>query len=339
MFFKQTANVKLEEIRKFIPASSATSYPNISPYIQAAEVNYIIPLLGQKLYDLVLAFYTNPGTAPAGQPNGIPSGTTAKYTTLVEYIQRSLINLTYYASFDFMNVLMNDAGFHRQESDTEKSLFKYQEDALRSGFKNNGFDGLDTMLEFIESNMAAFPLFSDSPNYTERKTSIIPNTAAFNKIFNINNSRLIFLKVNRYITQVEDFDIQAALGAALFSKVKTEIAKPSPDSKISRLIPFIQKPLVHLSIARAGFHMGMSVTDKGLFFESQDSTQQNSQKITPLSDQQYFALARSSENTGLAYLEMLTGFLSANLADYPEYSPPGGSPMIRNNKGKTTHWV
>jgi hypothetical protein len=339
MFFKQTANVKLEEIRKFIPASAATSFPNISPYIQAAEVNYIIPLLGQKLYDLVLAFYTNPASPAAGQTGGIPAGTTAKYTTLVEYIQRSLINLTYYASFDFMNVLMNDAGFHRQESETEKSLYKYQEESLRSGFKNNGFDGLDTMLEYIEANLTAFPLFTESPNYTERKTSLIPNTTTFNKIFNINNSRLIFLKVGRYITQVEDFDIQAALGAALYSRVKTEIAKTTPDDKITALLPYIQKTLVHLSIARAGFHLGMSVTDKGLFFESQDSTQQNSQKITPLSDQQYFALARTSENTGMAYMDLLAGFLSANLADYPEYTPPGGSPFIRDNRGKTSHWV
>jgi|GEM_PF-743772 len=335
MFFKQTLNSKLEEVRKYLPVSLATTFSNISPFIQSAEVNFILPLLGQKLYDLALKFYDS----PTPLPEGITLESSPKYTILIEHIQRSLINLTYWASFDFMNVLMNDSGFHRQESDTEKSLFKYQEDSLKAGFKNNGFDGLDTMLEFIEANMEAFPLFAESQNYTGRKTSLIPNTGVFNKIFNINNSRLVFLKINRYITQVEDFEIQAVLGAALFSRVKSEMAKSLPEDKITRLIPYIKKPLVHLSIAKAGFHLGINVTDKGLFFEYQNATQQNSYVTTPLSDQQYFALARTSENVGLAYMDRLTGFLSAYASDYPEYVLPGGSPLVRNNRGKTSFWV
>jgi hypothetical protein len=335
MFFKSTANTKLEEVRKFIPISLATTFSNISPFIQSAEVNYILPLLGQPLYGLVQKFYDS----PTPLPTGITLESSSKYNILIEHIQRSLINLTYWASFDFMNILMNDSGFHRQESDHEKSLFKYQEDSLKAGFKNNGFDALDTMLGYIESNIADFTLFKESANYTERKTSFIPNTADFNKIFNINNSRLVFLKISRYISQVEDFEIQSCLGATLFEKVKSELAKDQPDAQVIRLIPYIQKPLAHLAIARAGFHLGINITDKGLFFESQNATQQNSHVTTPLSDQQYFALARSSENVGLAYMDRLTGFLSANAVDYPEYVIPGGSPLIRTNTGNTTFWV
>ncbi|MCX6223262.1 MAG: hypothetical protein NTV01_00665 [Bacteroidia bacterium] len=129
MFFKSTVNTKLEEVKRYIPVSLATTFSNISPFIQSAEINYILPLLGQPLYDLVMAFYMTPSPLPTG----ITSGTAAKYAILLEHIQRSLINLTYWASFDFMNVLMTDSGFHRQESDTEKSLFKYQEDSLKAG--------------------------------------------------------------------------------------------------------------------------------------------------------------------------------------------------------------
>ena len=335
MFFKPSLNTKLEEVRKYLPVSLATTFSNISPFIQSSEVNYILPLLGEKLYALVASFYNQPSPLP----EGITEETAPKYSVLLEHIQRSLINLTYWSSFDFMNVLMNDSGFHRQESDSGKSLFKYQEEALKSGFKNSGFDSLDRMLLFIESNLEAFPLFTESQNYTERKTSIIRNTHEFNKIFNINNSRLVFLKVSRFITQVEDFEIQALLGEGLYLKVKAELGKPSPDEKITRLIPFIQKPLAHLSIARASFQLGVNVTDKGMFFESQESTMQNSLKTTPLSDQQYFSLARSSENVGMAYLDLLRGFLLSNLSDYPEYNAPGGSPLVRSNRDKKSYWV
>ena len=335
MLFKPTLNTKLEEVRKFIPVSTATSFQNISPFIQSAEVNYILPLMGQKFFDQVTAFYDS----PTPLPEGITEESAPKYVILVERIQRSLINLTYWSAFDFMNVLMNDSGFHRQESDTEKTLYKYQEESLKAGFKNNGFDALDTMLEYIESNITDFPLFLESENYTERRTSIIPNTTAFNKIFNINNSRLVYLKTARFIAQVEDFDIQACLGAELFARVKSELAKTTPDSKITALVPYLQKPLAHLAIARASFQLGINVNDKGMFFESQDSTQQNSAKTTPLTDNQYYALAQTSYNVGLAYLDLLAGFLAAHAADYPEYKLPGGSPLIRSNRGKTSYWV
>jgi hypothetical protein len=195
------------------------------------------------------------------------------------------------------------------------------------------------MLEFIESNITVFPLFRESENYTERKTSLIPNTTAFNKIFNINNSRLVYLKTARFIAQVEDFDIQACLGADLYARVKSELAKPAPDTKTTALIPYLQKPLAHLAIARASFQMGINVNDKGMFFESQESTMQNSTKTTPLSDSQYFALAQTSNSVGLAYMDLLAGFLSSHAGDYPEYKLPGGSPLVRDNRGKTTFWA
>ncbi len=335
MFFKPTLNAKLEEIRHYLPVSSATSFSNISPFIQAAETQFILPLLGQDLYELTKRFYES----EPGAVEGVPEAAVPKYTLFVEHIQSSLINLTYWSAFDFMNTLMNDAGFHRQESDTEKSLFKYQEESLKAGFKNNGFDGLDTMLAFLEANLADFPLFSRSVNFTERRSMIIPNTATFNRIFNINNSRLVFLKVARFMTQTEDFEIQAALGTALYDRVKTEILKDTPDEKIVRLVPYLQKPIAHLSIAKASFQLGINVNDKGLFFESQDSTMQNSTKLSPLSDQQYWLLARASEGAGLAYLDSLRGFLAFNASDYPEYHLPSGSPLVRGNAGKKSFWV
>jgi len=335
MLFKAASNPKMAEIRKYIPVSAATSFDNISPFIQAAEVSYIIPLLGDAFYSQLLAFYTNPVTLP----DGVTTGNHAKFDTLLEYVQRALINLTYYSGYDFMNTIMNDAGFHRQESDTEKGLYKYQEEAVKSTFRNNGFNALDTMLAYIEANITVFPHFKLSDNYTLRKKSIIPDTKTFDAIFDISNSRLVFLKLCRFIQEVEDFDIGALLGTGLFSLVKSEIAKDAPSDKIKALVPYIQRPLCYLAVSRASFQLGMNVTDKGLFFESQESTMLNSTIQRPLTDQQFFILATKCEKTGNDYLELLRGFLQANATDYPQYVSPGGSPFIRNNTGKTSTWV
>ncbi|MFA5817409.1 MAG: DUF6712 family protein [Bacteroidales bacterium] len=335
MLFKSASNPKMEEIRKYIPVSAATSFANISPFIQAAEVSYIIPLLGDALYSQLMAYYTIPATLP----DGVTSGNKAKFDTLLEYVQRALINLTYYSGYDFMNTIMNDAGFHRQESDNEKGLYKYQEEAVKSTFRNNGFNALDTMLAYIEADLTTFPKFKTSANYTLRKSSIVPDTQTFDAIFDINSSRLVFLKLCRFIAQVEDFEIGALLGTKLYNLVKSEIVKDSPNARILALIPHIQRPLAYLAVSRASFQLGMNVTDKGLFFESQETTLLNSSVQKPLTDQQYYLLATKCEKTGNDYLELLRSFLLANRSDYPLYVSSGSSPFIRSNTGKTTTWV
>jgi len=335
MLFKSSLNAKMEEIRKYVPVSAATSFGNISAFIQSSEVSYIIPLLGEELYEQLLAYYTTPTTLPTG----ITTENKTQFDTLIEYAQRALINLTYYSGFDFINTIMNDAGFHRQESDTEKGLYKYQEDAVKSGFRNNGFNALDTMLRYIESHIEVFELFKSSPNYTLRRKSIIPDTLTFDAIFDINGSRLVFLKLCRFIAQVEDFEIGALLGTKLYNLVKSEIVKDSPDASILALIPHIQRPLAYLAVSRASFQLGMNVTDKGLFFESQETTLLNSSVQKSLTDQQYYLLATKCEKTGNDYLELLRSFLLANNSDYPLYRSSGSSLFIRSNTGKTTTWV
>ena len=204
--------------RRISGKTAGKSFDNLAPFIQSAEVNYILPLLGEELYNQLLSYYSTPGKLPAG----VTVQNKSLFDLLVQHTQRALINLAYYAGYDFLNTIINDAGFHRQESDTEKGLYKYQEEAVKSGFRNNGFNALDTMLGFLESHIDDLPLFKTSSNYTLRKASLLPDTRTFDSIFDINNSRLVFLKICRFIKEVEDFEIGALLGDGLYSRLKEE---------------------------------------------------------------------------------------------------------------------
>ncbi|MBT3244827.1 MAG: hypothetical protein HN352_16900 [Bacteroidetes bacterium] len=334
MFFKESANTKVEEIRKYIPVSVATSFANVSPLIGSAESKYILPLLGQSLYNQVHAYYID----QEATIDGITQGNKGKFDILIEHVQRSLINLTYYSGFEFLSVSINDSGFHRQESESEKSLFKYQEEAIKNQFKDAGFNGLDTMLEFIESNPSVFPLFSESASYTLRKESIIPSTRVFDSLININESRLVFLKIKRFITEVEDFDIKAALGGTLFDLVKTEIVKQSPAEKIAALLPYIQKPLAHLALSKAFRSLGIHVRDRGVFFLSQESTMQNSTSEKAVDRDTLSAMIQSEKETGEFYLATLREFLVSNASIYTEIVRTSGNAFVRDNSSKTSFW-
>jgi hypothetical protein len=335
MFFKDTENTRVQEIRKYIPVSVATTFANIKPLIANTESKYILSLLGQTLYDQVLSYYTN----PESQIDGITEDNKGKFDILITHIQRALINLTYFSDYEFLSVSMNDSGFHRTESDTNKTLYKYQEEALKNQFKNSGFSGLDTILEYLESLPAVFPLYANSANYTTRKSSIIPNTAVFNQYVNIGNSRLVFLKLCPFIEETEDFEIKAALGLTLFELVKTEIVKTSPAAKISALLPLLRKTIAHTAMSKGFQRLGFQIKDRGVFLASLEATNSNSLSEKPIPDSHINLVVTAEKKTGEYYLAALREFLVQNADTYTEITRTTGDPFIRNNTDKTSYWV
>jgi len=335
MFFKESENTRVEEIRKYIPVSVATSFENVSPLIGTAETKYILPLLGQTLFDQVQDYYTDPDTLP----EGVTEANKAKFDKLIEHIQRSLINLTYYSGFEFLSVSINDTGFHRQENENEKSLFKYQEEAIKNQFKDGGFNGLDTMLEYIEANPTVFLLFTASSAYTLRKESIIPSTKIFDDLINIGGSRLVFLKIRRFITETEDFYLKPALGEELFNLVKTEIVKAEPDAKIIALLPYLRQPLAHMAISKAYRTLGLQIKDRGVFFLSQESSSLNTTKENPTDRNTLDTLMKSEQETGEYYLAILRDFLIDKASDYAQIIRTTGDEYLRDNTDKKTFWT
>ena len=335
MFFKSTANTRAEEIRKFIPVSVSTSFETLSPLIGAAETKFIQPLLGQALMDQVSAYYQNPESVI----EGITEENKTQFDSLIELIQRALINLTYYTGFEFLSVSINDSGFHRQESETEKSLFRYQEEAIKNQFKDAGFNGLDAMLEYLEAHGETFPLFAQSANYTVQKSSIIATTKEFDQLIDINNSRLVFLKLRRCIEEVEDFSIKAALGLELYALLKAELVKSTLDERFVTLLPHVRKPLAHLAMARAFRMLGIHVRDRGVFQFSQEATMKNSSVESPVSGDDLHIVIKGEESTGEYYLATLREFLVEQAATYPEVNRTTHSPFVRQNNDKTTFWT
>lgn len=333
MLFKSDANLKASEIRQYLPVSVSVDFANILPFISQAEVKYIRPLLGDPLHTLLTEFYTLE-TEPAAVGGHAPD-----YRELLSRVQRALINLAYFEGFNFLNTSMTDSGFRREESEGSKTLYKYQEEALKSQLRNNGFNGLDEVLSFLESRPESFPLFTGSPLYSLRKTSFIPSTDTLNSIIDIGGSRLVFLRISRFIDTAEEFEIRPLLGKALYEKVKANLSAGDPEQRLTSLVPMIRKALAHLAYGQSISELGIEVTDKGLFFESQASTMQNSTVRTQLTENQAFTLSRKSTETGKRYLELLRDFLIGNLNLYPEYSGEAGSPFKRVNNDRSTVWV
>jgi len=316
-----------QQIKEVVPVNGTASFKIFKPYVDAAEDQYIIPLLGLELYTEL-----NNLAADTGTP---------EQKTLLKKVRYCLVHLMLFKGFDMLNVSFDDAGFERVAKD--RGLYRYQEENLKDVFKSEGFNAMDTILEYLQANLTTFEKFKTSDFYLELKGSFFPTTMVFNKIYVIGNSRLVFLQIERFFDQVIDFQIVPVLGCTLFDKVVAEMKKESdPDANLMALVPHIRKPLAYLAVAEGLDEIGLQVTEKGLFFETQVSTMNSHVQTTLATAEQTAVLKEKAELNGKRYKEMLLDYLKTNADTYPDFTQTdltNTNPLRRDNADKKTVWV
>jgi len=325
----------IPEIQLHIAVGNGTEFNRLKPHIQNAETAYIRPLLGPETFSKLQEFYDSPLTVTEQGT----TGTEPVETELLFKTQKSLIHLAYWLGFQVLNATISDGGFKRSENEKIKSLFKYQEDELKEFFRNAGFNALDEVLEYIESNIDQFREFKSSQNWTVLKSAFIPDTRTFDSIIFINSSRLTFLRLKSFSGLVEDMSIRPILGEAIFNEIKNEMVKADPVAKVRDILPYIRKAVAYLAASRLMEESGADLTEKGLYFESTSAGYRNDRNKQPSNPEQVVALATRYRAIGESYLEQLKSYLIGHIPDWPTYSGQTGKAFRRNNNDKRTFWA
>ena len=316
------------QIREYVPISAMTEYETVKPAIAAAERQYIKPVLGKELYDELAE---------------LDDTASDKQKELLDLVRSSLANLTMFKGFDTMNVMFDESGFKR--SSENSSLYRYQEENLKNGFKEEGFNGIDFVLEYLQANLSDFDNFKSSDFYQEMKGSFFPTTRDFNNIYGINNSRLVFLQISRFFNRVLDFEIIPVLGQELYSKLIEEMKKEAdqnPNADLLALVPYVQKPLAFLSIHSAINEIGMQMTDKGFYFETQASGGDSNINTDIITGEQAAVIGHNALVNGERYKNGLLEYLKANAeiyADFVQTELNTVNPYQRDNTGKRTFFA
>jgi hypothetical protein len=314
-------------IRAIIPVNALANFDTFEPYIDAIESQVFIPVLGQDLYDELEAVADDSGTD--------------NQKALLKKIRYSLVNLMMYKGFDMLNVTYDDSGFERVSKDS--GLYRYQEENLKSMFKNEGYNGLDTLLEYLQSNLDTFEKFKSSDFYADMQESFFPTTSVFNSIYNIGNSRLVFLQLSKYFTQLIDFKIKPLLGSALYANILAEMKKESDqDTELMALVPYIRKALAFMAVKEGLSEVGIQITDKGLFFEMQAEGSNSNVETQQINGGQMALMLHKADVNAQRYQEMLLDYLKENADMYTDFTQTNlenTNPYRRDNHGKKSFFA
>lgn len=311
------------ELNQFIPVSAALSFESVQSSLADAWRLFVLPLLGDALAEEVVAYYTD------GNPTALQK------KVLVE-CQCAVANLAFWYNFTELNVRISDQGMHRQESDGSfKQTFKYQEDQLRTSFKNKGFNALDRMIELLDKHQEDFPLYADAPAYAASKSSIVKNTAEVDATYFINKSHLIFLRLKPISKFIEETVLQPAIGESLYKDLTKAIKEGASNMGETTTEEFRQRCAVFVvlkSVAKLIRQTG-SLTDRGLYFASIHEGDGN-MSVRPSDKEAALALSKELESNAEICLNQLMNFIQLHLPSY--YKGRQSDVLNRDNYNKRT---
>ena len=301
--FKPEYNTKAEEFKQFLPVNVNFSFRSIAPAIALCERKYLIPLLGEELFNKLVHHY---GTSKEEE--------TVCLAELLTLCQFALIRLAFWQEYDILSVNLSDKG--AADNAGENRLYRYQTEALKDNLKNEGFDQLDAILEFCEQNMEQLPEFSQSPCHLATENSFIKNTKEFNSIYYINSSRLVFLKMRYFVTSVEEIELRHHLGDAFCGEL---LGCDSTGEKYVRILPAIKKFVVFMAIAEGIAELHQMPTDRGLIFQTAIANRISEVQYAPVPAEELERIRREYTQKAERYMSSLIDTLKRYPEDYPAY--------------------
>lgn len=282
--------------RKHVKVTSSFKFEDISSEIVKAERKHIKKWIGRTLYDLWKT------TAPA-------DGIRLEVYELLQEASAAMAICTYVmknqAQITNGTILIADS--EHAQVPTLADLFN-----LRRAYFNTATEAIDEALLLMEEEIADFPEWFESDNYTYFNETFTRHTSEFNKWYTINNSRLTFLRLRPHLRKVEDQYFESLLGPETVLQIKQ--GQQAEEKKARQLCIKAQVPLAVASVAYEGV---FRLTSEGLFTVSEELPYEKKTKIT---EQETFRLKKAKENEGIEQLKKLVTYLKANPGIFVQFA-------------------
>lgn len=324
LFFNREESDHAEEFRRCLPVNVNTSFATLAPAIATAEHHYLLPVLGDSLYNEAATYYANNGTRDTGSP----------LHGLVELIQMAAVRLAYWDSFDQLAVMIGDRGL--SDAGGENRAYRYQADALRKSLCQQGFFYLNRVIEYCTDHIDALAAFATSPYYTQRQESVIHSLREFCQFVPVEGDFYLFSRLRSEIEETETLELPYRIGNSLATLLRTDRTQ----ERLAQLLRPAQGFVAHWTMAECLPVLSTMLDADGLQVSTE--TGSGGRVRQPATPQQTEEQVRWHRARAERYIGLLVAYCKGNLALYPEIAEIGTTTdkektaSARSNRGKKT---
>lgn len=165
------------EMAKYLPTFGQNNrlYLNVRPYIALAEQDYILPILGQDMFDELKGVV-------------LSNSITANQKALLTQVQRALAYTAYACALPDLNIVVLSSGSLRILSDfdgiyNQKSPEPGQLKGFISAKKTEGQRLRNVLKRWITAHADDFPTFQSSSHFAKPSDNRLPDNSGYKKTF------------------------------------------------------------------------------------------------------------------------------------------------------------
>lgn len=219
-------------------ARIATSFKDASflPFVVDAQSKYIRRYLGDTLLNALDDYYnTTPQTADTA------------LDALLPFVQNAIAKFTLAIGGPSFDILLTESGFAVTSNTNLAPASKERVQNFINSMIQLGYDEIEVMLRFLETNKSDYSSWVQSSAYTEFTENFISKADDFDKIIRIDNSRLKFMELKPLMDMVEMLRIEPVISVELATEIKQEIVDDAVSVENKKILKNLKWAIAHFT--------------------------------------------------------------------------------------------
>jgi hypothetical protein len=306
-----------KDLKKFADIHLQTDWDTLKPYVEQAEVTYIIPFISKSMYDTMHSLMNDTGNANKTFEQIF---TNPFDLEAFKRIGKALANYSLFEALPFLNTAVGDLGVAQQSSKegTTNPAAQWRYNDRRLAHLDNADRFTDQLLDYLEEHKDHFTQWASSASFTINKDLFIATSAKLSQYIPTNGSRRAFIAMRATIRLAEKKYIIPAIGEEMFNELKTQMqTNPASISTNNlKLIPYIEEALAWAAYTDYLPFASLKFSTDGVYVIS--SNDAIVQKVAASTEQKTEAAAAANGNK-LTFLASLKKFIDDHVDDYPTY--------------------
>jgi len=289
----------IESIRAYLPANVSTQFADLAPFLETAEEVFLRPEIGDFLLKEIRKKLPQ-----------VPEIETLKHKS-----GRVVAFYAFAEAVPFLAVKFGSNGITNVMSETAEPAKKWQIEALQTQMRQNAYNALDTLLQFLETQEAQGKLkdWNTAAHYVQRQEAFFRTAAQFSQYININGSFLTFRTLYPYLRRAELDFLRPKLGGALFLEVKNNIKHNNIKDKYKLLFADFRGALANYALYLATLENSIQITENGFFVAHRADLRQNE----PASRERLKTAADNYYQKAQNDLKAVINVMTENIGQYP----------------------
>lgn len=215
------------------------SEDTMQPFIADAEDRYIIPAIGQAMFNDLMVEYAFPTT-------------NTPISELLLKIQKAIGRYALFEGAPQMIAAVGDYGIHEHTTANSSAASPWRYYEMKESLAEKADAALDEALRFMESEVpGTFVSWETAPQYLLSKELFINNSEAFSKHVPIKNSRRAWLILREFLKEAEIIYALPNLGLGFFNDLKGKILSNSLSAFERQFLSYLGRSMANYTVYKA----------------------------------------------------------------------------------------